>query len=57
MHCRETSEIIESFAAGWFDKTNHQGGITPENAGRFAHVAFEKVRTELQARAEGIAHA
>jgi hypothetical protein len=56
-HCRETSEIIESFAAGWFDKANYEGGITPDKAGRFAHVAFEKVRSELQERAKASSHA
>jgi hypothetical protein len=56
-HCRETSEIIEAFAATWFDKTNYEGGITADKAGRFAHVAFEKVRTELQARAKASADA
>jgi hypothetical protein len=56
-HCRETSKITEVHAASWFDKTNHEGGITPGKAGEFAHVAFQKVRTELQARAEGVAHA
>jgi hypothetical protein len=55
-HCRETSQVIEGFAGGWFDKTNYEGGITPDKAGRFAHVAFGKVRDELQARARASAH-
>jgi hypothetical protein len=56
-HCRETSKIIEVYAADWFNKTNYEGGITPDKAGWFAYKAFEKVRAELQARATGSVHA
>jgi len=51
LHCRQASRIVEEFAGGWFSKTNYeQGGITPETAGGFAYVAFEKVRAERRKR-------
>lgn len=49
-HCREASLIMEEFAAGWFSKTRYETGINPANAGRFAHVAFDKLRRELLIR-------
>lgn len=52
LHCRETSRIVEDFAADWFGKTNYEGGITLEKAGGFIHVAFKKVRDELRVRHE-----
>ena len=50
LHCRETSLIIERFAADWFSKTIYEGGITKEKAGGFVHVALNKVRDELRTR-------
>jgi hypothetical protein len=52
-HCREVSEIVERFAAEWFSKTVFEGGITPDKAGRFAHVLFKKARYELRVRHAG----
>jgi hypothetical protein len=49
-HCREASRIVESFASGWFSKTNYQGGITPEKARNFAFVALGKISAELRQR-------
>jgi hypothetical protein len=49
-HCREASVIMEEFAAGWFSKTNFETGINKTNAGRFAYVAFDKLRRELLIR-------
>lgn len=49
-HCRETSLIVEKFACDWFSKTNFEGGITPEKAGGFVHVALGKIADELQVR-------
>jgi hypothetical protein len=50
LHCREASRIIKEFSGQWFSKHTYEGGITEESAGHFAHVAFKKLREELQAR-------
>src|SRR5215208_66082 len=49
-HCREASRIVESFASGWFSKTNYKGGITPGKARDFAFVALGKMAAELKQR-------
>jgi hypothetical protein len=49
-HCREASRIVGTFAGGWFSKTNFEGGITREKAGRFAYVALKKITAELRKR-------
>jgi hypothetical protein len=49
-HCRETSRIVKEFSGQWFSKANFEGGITEAKAGHFAHVAFGKMRDELQHR-------
>jgi hypothetical protein len=51
-HCHETAQIVRDFAGEWFSKTNYEGGIDEAKAGRFAHVAFGKLRKELRARRE-----
>jgi hypothetical protein len=51
LHCREASRIIKEFAGGWYGKTLfREGQITPEEAKKFAHVAFKKLRAELRKR-------
>jgi hypothetical protein len=50
LHCREASRIIKEFAGEWFSKHTYEGGITPDKAARFAHVAFKKIREELRHR-------
>jgi hypothetical protein len=50
LHCREASRIIKEFAGEWFSKHTYEGGITPDKAARFAHVAFRKIREELRHR-------
>jgi hypothetical protein len=51
LHCRQASQIIKEFSGGWYGKTIFQeGGISPEKAGQFAHVAFKKLRAELRKR-------
>jgi hypothetical protein len=50
IHCRETSRIIREFSAEWFSKHVFEGGIDEAGAGRFVHVAFQKIRKELQQR-------
>lgn len=51
LHCREASQIIKGFAGGWYGKTlSKQDEITPDDARRFAHVAFKKLRGELRKR-------
>jgi hypothetical protein len=49
-HCREASRIVESFAGGWFSKTNFKGGITPAKARDFLFVALGKIAAELRER-------
>lgn len=51
-HCHETALIVRDFAGEWFSKTNYEGGIDQLKAGRFAHVAFRKLRQELRIRRE-----
>jgi hypothetical protein len=55
LHCREASRIIKEFSGEWFSKHNYEGGITEAKAGRFAHVAFKKLREELQHRRDQVA--
>jgi hypothetical protein len=50
LHCREASRIIKEFSGQWFSKHTYEGGINEAKAGRFAHVAFEKLREELRHR-------
>ena len=50
LHCRETSRIIKEFSGEWFSKQNYEGGIDQAKAGRFVHVAFDKIRKELRRR-------
>jgi hypothetical protein len=49
-HCREASRIVETFAGGWFSKTQYAGGITPEKARDFVFVALGKISAELRRR-------
>jgi hypothetical protein len=50
LHCREASRIIKEFSGEWFSKHTYDGGIDEAKAGRFAHVAFQKLREELRHR-------
>ncbi|MBI3184681.1 MAG: hypothetical protein HYZ28_21300 [Myxococcales bacterium] len=47
-HCQQAARIVQDFAGTWFSKTNFEGGITPEKAQGFVHVALKKLRTELR---------
>lgn len=49
-HCRETARIVKEFSGEWFSKQTYEGGIDERKAGRFVHVAFDKVRRELRMR-------
>jgi hypothetical protein len=50
-HCREASRIVEEFAGGWYGKNVYQGeGLTRDAVGRFAPIAFKKIRAELRKR-------
>jgi hypothetical protein len=52
VHCREASKIVEEFSGGWLSKTNFEkGGISRDDACRFAHVAMRKLVDELKAGA------
>lgn len=53
LHCRETSEIVEQFAGGWFSRANYNRTLTPESAQGFADYALKKMRAELRARRAG----
>ena len=50
LHCREASRILKEFSGEWFSRRVFEGGIDPEQAGYFVHVAFGKMREELRAR-------
>jgi hypothetical protein len=50
LHCRETARIVKEFSGEWFSKQNYEGGIDQAKAGRFVHVAFDKIRKELRIR-------
>jgi hypothetical protein len=50
LHCRETVRIVKEFSGEWFSKQNYEGGIDQAKAGRFVHVAFDKIREELRMR-------
>ncbi len=51
LHCREASRIIKEFSGGWYGKSlQQQNQISPDDARRFAHVAFKKLRAELRRR-------
>jgi hypothetical protein len=49
-HCRETARIVKEFSGEWFSKANYEGGIDAAKAGRFVHIAFKKIRSELRMR-------
>jgi hypothetical protein len=50
-HCREASRIIKEFSGGWYGKTLHEKKeISQDDARKFAHVAFKKLRAELRKR-------
>jgi len=49
-HCRETTRIIQEFSGEWFSKRVYEGSIDRDQAGRFVHAAFQKVREELRRR-------
>jgi hypothetical protein len=51
LHCREASRIIKEFSGGWYGKTLQQERqITRDEARKFAHIAFRKLRAELRKR-------
>ncbi len=52
MHCHETALVVRDFAGEWFSKINYEGGIDQQRAGRFAYMAFRKLRKELRIRRE-----
>ena len=53
LHCREASRIIKEFSGGWYGRTLQQERrITKDEARKFAHVGFKKLRAELRKRRE-----
>jgi hypothetical protein len=56
LHCREASRIIKEFSGGWYGKTLQQERqISKDEARKFAHVAFKKLRAELRKRRDAYA--
>jgi hypothetical protein len=52
VHCREASRIVENFSGEWFSKTKwEKQGIQRQEAAGFAHVAMQKLVSELKAGA------
>lgn len=51
-HCREASEIVRTFAGGWYSKANFENGITPQKAKNFANYALTKLKSELIVRGD-----
>ncbi|AMV25206.1 hypothetical protein VT84_12475 [Gemmata sp. SH-PL17] len=49
-HCREAAVIVREYAGGWYSKSQFEGGITSEQAGRFCAYALTKLRRELEVR-------
>ena len=49
-HCREASQIIETFAGGWYAKSIFQGTLNPRTTRGFTDYALKKMRDELRAR-------
>ena len=49
-HCREASEIVETFAGGWYSKSNFEGTLNPTTAQGFTDYALKKMRDELRIR-------
>ncbi len=52
LHCRQTSEIVETFAGQWWSKGNWKGELDPVKVGGFAHHAMTKIGAELRRRME-----
>jgi len=51
-HCHQAAVIVEKFFGEWVSKTNwEKGGISRQDAARFAHVAMGKLVAELKAGA------
>ena len=51
LHCREASRIIKEISAGWYgQRLRQRKQISQEEARKFAHVAFNKLRAELRKR-------
>jgi hypothetical protein len=51
-HCRETAVIVETFTGDWFSKTVYTlGGVSRDEAAKFAHGAASKLIDELKMRA------
>lgn len=48
--CWETVRIVKEFSGEWYSKQNYEGGIDRAKAGRFVHVALDKIRRELRMR-------
>jgi hypothetical protein len=48
LYVRQTVRITDEFTPGWFGKANWQGRLDTQSVGRFAHVAFKKIRTDFR---------
>ena len=48
-HCYEASKIVETFSGDWLSKTVYeQGGVSRDEAAKFAYGAFRKLTSELR---------
>jgi hypothetical protein len=52
-HALETSKIMQSFAAGWFNKYAVTNSPTGEEVTSFLRTSFEKMREEFRREADG----
>jgi hypothetical protein len=53
-HAFEISKIMQSFAAGWFNKYSRNDIPTNEEIIRFLNITFGKIRAELRREAEAL---
>jgi hypothetical protein len=49
-HCQEATRIIEEFSGHWLRKRMIEGQLSEEEARGFVHIAFKKIRAEMEKR-------
>lgn len=47
-HCRQAAGDIEEFAGNWFAEMRWRRGVSPKDAGAFAWIALERLRSVLR---------
>lgn len=53
LHCRQASRIVDKFVGDWYAKHAKDETLTFENAARFLHIAFRKLRAEIRRGGNG----